>query len=97
MNEDNETVVNMMPNGKPDSGVAQKRFIDRKKKRRQIENTNYSWSAGWSVDDRYVHRRKNSKYLQWLKREANRKIRRMPDVANGGEYKKSFDVWWSYW
>lgn len=45
----------------------------------------------YSLSDRGRHEKSKTKY--W-KNRSNRKIRKLHDVFNHGEYKKLYDYWW---
>ena len=62
-------------------------------------DTKYSYSAGVYYDDdkgryvKYTPRRKSG-YTKFLRRVANRKVRKNKDYFKRGLYRKVYDYWW---
>lgn len=45
----------------------------------------------------YYHKIYRGRRSKWFKRECNKRLRHMDDVADNGYYKKCTEFWWAIW
>jgi hypothetical protein len=56
------------------------------------------WVDGvWQPVGSYIKYPKNSSMQKYLKRESNRKVRRMAIIPNGNGYRKCMEYWWEFY
>lgn len=72
---------------------------DKRKMRHLYSETKTRYGCGVYFDERkrrFIKAQKaSSGYTKWLKRKANKRVRRDDEIYRGGSYRKLYEYWWT--